>query len=246
MRKSNVAVVTGASRGIGAAVARRLARDGADVVVNYSANEVAASSVVEEIRGMGRRAIAVRANVSEIEGIKLLFARVAAEFDRIDVLVNNAATFEVCAMQDVQPTAFNKLFDLNARSVFFASEEAARLMGKGGRIINISSDLSCMSMHGTSLYAGAKAAIEAFTRVHAAELGPRGITVNAVSPGIVDTDALRANMPDQMIQGIVSMTPLGRVGAPEDVADVVAFIASDDSRWITGQVLHVNGGVLMR
>ncbi|WP_437286190.1 glucose 1-dehydrogenase [Sorangium sp. So ce406] len=246
MKQSKVAVVTGASRGIGAAVARRLARDGADVVVNYSSNEAAASRVVEEIRRMGRRATAVPANVSRVEELKLLFARTAAEFDRVDILVNNAAVFGACALQNMDQAAFDDMFELNARSVLFASEEAARLMGKSGRIINVSSDLSCMSMHGTSLYAGAKAAIEAFTRVHAAELGPRGITVNAVSPGIIDTDALRAQMTDERIQGIISMTPLGRVGTPEDVADVVAFIASDDSRWITGQVLHVNGGVLMR
>ncbi|WP_438042326.1 glucose 1-dehydrogenase [Sorangium sp. So ce128] len=246
MRQSKVAVVTGASRGIGAAVARRLARDGADVIVNYTSNEVAAARVVEDIRGMGRRATAVRADVSSVEEIKVLFERAAAAFERVDVLVNNAAVFEACALRDVSRAAFSNIFDLNARSVLFASEEAARLMGNSGRIINISSDLSCMAMPGTSLYAGAKAAIEAFTRVHAAELGPRGITVNAIAPGIIDTDALRTQMTDERIQGVASMTPLGRVGTPEDVADVVAFIASDDSRWITGQVLHVNGGVLMR
>ncbi|WP_443689973.1 SDR family oxidoreductase [Polyangium jinanense] len=241
-----VALVTGGARGIGAGIARRLAGDGADVVINYHTNVEAAEQVKAAVESLGRRAYIVQADVSTAGGRKRLFDTVDAACGRLDILVNNAANYMMAPLHAVDEDMFDGIMALNMRAAFFATREAASRLGSGGRVINISSSLSIVPAPGTSVYAGAKAAIEAFTRVHALEFAPRQITVNAIAPGAIDTDALRAGLPAEARARIPEGIPLGRVGEVSDIVGVVAFIASDDARWITGQVIHVNGGAVMR
>ncbi len=239
-----VALVTGASRGIGAAIARRLAADGAVVIVNFQSSAGAAEAVVEAIERGGGEAEAVQADMSDRAQIAGCFAEVHQRFGRLDILVNNAAVAEYHPLTDVAEEDFDRQFDLNVRGVLFASQEAARGFGEaGGVIINITSGAAEAAPPGTSVYSATKAAVQAMTRAHAAELGPRGIRVNAVAPGITATDMLAANIPAEAQQALVGQTALGRVGTPEEIADVVAFLASDEARWITGQVIGVNGGL---
>ena len=240
-----VAIVTGASRGIGAAIARRLANDGAAMVLSYAREEEAALEVVAAIRAAGGRASAVRADLADLSQIAALFDRAVAEHGRLDILVNNAAVFSTRTLPEVDAAHYEAIFNVNVRGVLLATQEAARRMGDaGGRVINVSSIVARSPRPTGSVYSASKAAIEALTRCHAAELGRRGITVNAVAPGLVDTDMISPIVGLPAVQGRIKASALGRLGEPADVADAVAFLASDDARWVTGHVLEVSGGSL--
>lgn len=240
-----IAVVTGASRGIGSAIALRLGSEGAQVVVNYAQNARAAADIVNEIAKSGGRAHALQADMSHLDQVRRFFEEVTALHPQIDILVNNVGTASTQPepLGSVTPQEYDRLFDLNTRGLFFASQEALKILRDGGRIVNISSVASRFTAPGRSVYAGTKGAIEAFTRVWAAELGPRAITVNSVSPGTVETERLQAALTPEMRQSFVQMTPLSRIGQPEDIADVVAFLCSDDARWITAQNILASGGL---
>jgi 3-oxoacyl-[acyl-carrier protein] reductase len=237
------AVVTGASRGIGSAIARRLAADGAAVVVNYAASPAAADEVVHRIRDAEGEAVAIRADLVDPEQIRALFDAAVKAFGRLDILVNNAGLFEVRTLEAMDAGHYDRLFSLNVRAPLLATAEAAKRFGPdGGRVINISSNLARAALAGGSVYSAAKAALEALTRNHAVELGPRKVTVNVVAPGTTDTEMLRPGLTDEARRRWVAATPLGRLGDPEDIADVVAFLASDEARWLTGQVINASGG----
>ena len=234
-----VVIVTGASRGIGRAIAERLGHDGASVVVNYAGSQEKAEEVIHAIKAAGAKAIAVQADMSNPDDVRQLFETTEAQFGRFQILVNNAGTFLMKPAVEITLEEFVKLFAVNVRGVFLALQEAARRIDDGGRIVNLSSNVTIMSMANTSVYAASKAAVEQFTRVLAKELGTRQITVNAVAPGATATDMV----PDMAREMAPKMTPLGRLGQPDDIADVVAFIVSEEARWITGQIIGVNGGM---
>jgi 3-oxoacyl-[acyl-carrier protein] reductase len=238
-----VAIVTGASRGIGAAIAVRLAADGAKVVVNYNRSKERAEQVVTQIKKGGGDAIAIKADLAEPEQIKPLFDSAMQAFGRLDILVNNAAVADRKRLESTGLEHYHKLFDLNVRGALLATVEAVKQMSDGGRIINITSGIAKARVPRSAVYAGTKGAMEAITRCHAAELGKRAITVNCVAPGLVDTDMLRDAIPQPVEEMLVAQTPLGRLGQADDIADVVAFIASDEARWINGEVIPANGGL---
>jgi 3-oxoacyl-[acyl-carrier protein] reductase len=243
-QNGKVAIVTGASRGIGAAIARRLAREGAVVIVGYSRNLEAAQKVVAEIERSGGEAEAIQADVADLEQVKRLFAETMRSSGRLDILVNNAGVAEFRPLEAVDATHYAHQFDVNVRGLLFATQEAALRFGSsGGCIVNITSGAAKTAPPGTSVYSATKAAVEAMTISHAAELGPRNIRVNAVAPGITETDMLQANIPSAVQQAMIQTTALRRLGTPEDIADVVAFLTSHEARWITGQILGANGGL---
>ena len=219
-----VAIVTGGSRGIGRAIAERLGRDGASVVVNYTQSAEKAQEVVRAIEAGGGQAVAVQADISQMVGVWRLFAETQGKYGRLDVLVNNAGTATFAPMADVTEEDFDALFSLNVKGAFFAMQEAARRLADGGRIVNISSGITIGGGPGGSVYAGTKGALEQFTLAAAKELGPRGITVNTVSPGMTETDLMRTVIPAERQQGAAQASPLGRLGQPDDIAEVVAFL----------------------
>ena len=240
--QGKIAFITGASRGIGGAIARRVARDGAHVVVHFHSNESAAQQVVEDIEGLAGTAELLHANLSDINDVRRLWQEFDQRVPGLDILVNNAggATFE--ALASVNEADFDAIFSLNVRGLFFNTQEAIQRLRDGGRIINISSGITRVNAAGASVYAGSKAAVEAFTRCWAAELGPRQITVNTLSPGMTQTDLLASVTSQEILDQMVQQTPLGRLGQPEDIADAVAFLCSDQARWITANNLLANGG----
>jgi 3-oxoacyl-[acyl-carrier protein] reductase len=239
-----VAVVTGASKGIGAGIARQLAADGAAVVVNYASSKAGADKVVDDIKKKGGRAIAVQADLSKPGDVRKLFAETRKEFDKLDILVNNAGVYEFAALEEVTPDHFHKQFDLNVLGLLLATQEAAKLFGKNGGSV-ISSVAARSAPPTTSVYSATKAAVNAVTRSLAQELGPRNIRVNAVGPGMVETEGVHAAgiTESDFRKQIEAQTPLGRIGQPDDIAPMVAFLASDDARWITGEAFYVSGGV---
>jgi 3-oxoacyl-[acyl-carrier protein] reductase len=237
------AIVTGASRGIGAAIARRLAADGAIVIVTYARQEAAAHQVAREIESRGGEVDVVQADVADLGAVRRLFAETRANYGRLDILVNNAGVAEFLPLEEVREEHYSRTFDVNVRGPLFAMQEAVRVMSGPGRIVNISSGAAQAAPPGSSVYAASKAALETITRSIAAEVGAKGITVNAVSPGITQTDMLAENIPEAIQQRMIANTALGRLGTPEDIADVVAFLVSDDARWITGQVIGASGGL---
>lgn len=239
-----VAIVTGASRGIGRGIAERLGRDGATVVVNYAGSEQEAKHVVETIESKGGKAIALQANFSKIDEIRRLFQDVSDRYGQLDILVNNAGTGIVATIADVTEEDYDKVFNLNVRGVLFALQEAARRMNDGGRIVNISSTTAIHPESGMAVYAASKAAIKLFTAVMAKEVGDRGITVNTVMPGPT-VPGMFGNMPPEVQQQAAASSPFNRVGTPQDIADVVAFLVSEEARWLTGQDLCANGGATM-
>jgi len=243
--KGRVAVVTGASKGIGAAIAEELAKEGAAVVVNYSSSGDQASAVVAKIQAAGGRAKAVKADVSKpTEARKLIEAAVSA-FGRLDILVNNAGIYQFHPLPEISEEHYDSIFNLNVKGLLFATQAAANAFGDhGGAIINISSLASQTALPNAAVYSATKAAVDSFTRTLAAELGPRKILVNSVLPGPVETEGTQAMAGwEQIREQFIPRTPLGRVGQPRDIANVVSFLASDDAGWITGQVIPVAGGL---
>ena len=242
--KSHVAIVTGAGHGIGAGIAKRLAADGARTVVNYHSDQDEADALVAEIKSAGGEAAAVQADVSEPDGIAALFDAAEKAFGPVTLLVNNAATRgDGKTATEINLQSYEKVFNVNARGPILCLAEFARRAKTGGRAVNITSGQARTPMPGSGLYAGAKGAMEAITRAFAADLGPAGITVNAVAPGATATDVFLAEVPKEKQEQTIKSTALGRLGTPEDVAAVVSFLLSDDAGWITGQVLDVNGGL---
>ena len=244
--KDKVAIVTGASKGIGASIAKHLAAEGAAVVVNYASSKTDADRVVGEITRDGGQAVAVQADLAKPADVTRLFAEAKRAFGRVDVLVNNAGVYEFSPLEDVTEEHFHKQFDLNVLGVLLASKEAAaHFEGKGGSIVNISSGASTLTPPNASVYSATKAAVDAVTRSLAKELGPRNIRVNAINPGMVDTEGVRAAGIDEsdFRKEIEARTPLGRIGQPRDIAPAAVFLASDDARWITGETLLVGGGL---
>lgn len=241
---NKVAIVTGASRGIGRAVAQRLGAEGAKVVVNYSGNVEAAAAVVQTIQAGGGEAIALKADITQSNDIKQLFQEVERAFGSVDILVNNAGAALYKPFTDLTEEDFDRLFALNVKGAFLTTQEAVRRIGKGGRIIFIStaSTLGYVGAPYGSVYIATKGAVNQLVRSLAHELGAEGITVNAIASGTVDTDNLRRVSSPEMIEDWIKLTPLQRLGQPDDIADVVAFLASNDARWITGQIIPVNGG----
>ena len=240
--ENKIALVTGASRGIGRAIALRLAQEGARVAVHYNANQNAAQEVVNEIEKCGGTAQMFAADLSKIEDARRLAAQVGSTLGAIELLVNNAGAAQFARLHKVDASEYDAMFALNTKSVFFLTQAAAQNMPDGGRIILISSGITRANVPGGSAYAGSKAAIEAFTRCWAAEFGARQITVNTVSPGMTETDLLLESTPQHALDAFAKQTPVGRLGKPQDIADVVAFLCSDDARWITANNLLANGG----
>jgi 3-oxoacyl-[acyl-carrier protein] reductase len=240
-----VALVTGASKGIGAAIAIHLAEAGASVVVNYSSDKAGADKTVSAIAAKGGRAVAVKADLSKPDQIKSLFAESDKAFGRLDVLVNNAGVYNFAPLSDVTPENFHKHFDINVLGVLLASQEAARRFGEsGGSIVNISSVVATKGMPGASVYSATKASVDAITRALAVELGPKKIRVNSVNPGLISTEGTQAGgiVNSDFEKNAVAQTPLGLIGLPDDIAPAVVFLASAESKWITGETLHVAGG----
>lgn len=236
-----VAIVTGASRGIGRAIAERLAADGASVVVNYAQDADKAQEVVSAVKAKGGQALAVQADLTKVVDVRRLFQETVDHFGHLDILVNNAGTGALIPIADVTESEFDQIFALNAKGTFFALQEAARRMTDSGRIINISSTVTAFPNPQNSVYAGSKGAVEQFTAIAAKELGERGITVNTVAPGGTQTDLFQTESMPAMKELVKKSSPLGRIGQPEDIADVVAFLASKQARWLTGQRILANG-----
>ncbi|MGP0065609.1 MAG: SDR family NAD(P)-dependent oxidoreductase [Isosphaeraceae bacterium] len=240
-----VAVVTGASKGIGASIALHLAAEGAAVVVNYASSKEGADRVVGEIVGNGGKAIAVRANVADQADIRRLFAEAKQAFGRLDILVNNAGIYEFATIEGVTAEHFHKMFDLNVLGLLLATQEAVKYFGdSGGNIVNISSVVATLAPPATSVYSATKAAVNAVTRSLAQELGPRNIRVNAINPGMVETEGVHAAgfADSDFRKQVESQTPLGRIGQPKDIAPAAVFLASSDSAWLTGETLYIAGG----
>jgi 3-oxoacyl-[acyl-carrier protein] reductase len=242
-----VAIVTGASKGIGAAIARQLAEEGAAVVVNYASSKGGADRVVSDIVQKGGKAVAVQADMSKAADIKRLFAEAKKAFDKVDILVNNAGIYEFLPLENVTAESFHKMFDLNVLGLLLASQEALKHFGPaGGNIINISSVAASLAPPTAAVYSGTKAAVNAITRSLAQELGPRKIRVNSINPGMIETEGLNAAgiAESDFRKQTEAQTPLGRIGQPQDIAPMAAFLASPDSAWITGQSFYINGGGL--
>ncbi len=244
--QGKVAVVTGASKGIGAAIALHLAAEGAAVVVNYSSSKEGADRVVSEIVGNGGKALAVKANVANHAEVTSMFAETKKAFGRVDVLVNNAGIYEFAPLEAITDEHFHKQFDLNVLGLLYATQEAAKHFGaEGGSVINISSVVATGRFSNGSVYSGTKAAVEAVTRSLAAELGPRKIRVNSVNPGMVETEGTHSAgiTESEMRKQVEAQTPLGRIGKPGDIAPAVVYLASQDSAWVTGETLYISGGM---
>jgi 3-oxoacyl-[acyl-carrier protein] reductase len=214
------------------------------VVVNYAGNAEAARRVVDEVGSAGGRAVAVRADVGVVADVTRLFGEAIGHFGRLDVLVNNAGVLFNKPLADVSEEEFDRIFAVNVKGTFFACQQAARRMADGGRIVNFSSSTTALMLPTYSAYVATKGAVEQFSRVLAKELGPRGITVNVVSPGPIDTELFGQDKTEEDKRRFAQMAALGRLGRPEDIADVVAFLASDEARWVTGQNLRANGGLI--
>ncbi|WP_433761539.1 SDR family oxidoreductase [Nocardia sp. CA-135398] len=238
-----VALVTGSSRGIGRAIAERLGADGAAVVVNYHSDRSAAEQVVAAIETSGGQAVAAQADVADPAQLTGLFDTAEQHFGGLDILVNNVGTATFSPIAEATDDEFDLMFITNTKATFIALRAAANRLRYGGRIVVVSSGVTATHRPGSGIYAATKAASEALARVLAKELGPRGITVNNVLPGAVRTEALAAARSPALTEQIIDQTPLGRIGEPDDIADIVAFLASPDARWITGQSLHAGGGL---
>ncbi|OQW31490.1 MAG: 3-ketoacyl-ACP reductase [Nitrospira sp. SG-bin1] len=236
-----VAIVTGASNGIGRAIAERLADDGAIVVVNYAKSLEKAQQVVAGIQGKGGKALAVQADMSMVADARRIVIDTVKQFNRLDILVNNAGKFMPKPLEETTESDFDGVIALNAKGPYFAMQEAARVLKDGGRIVNISTGGTHLHFPGATAYLGSKAALEQYTKGLAQELASKGVTVNTVSPGFTETGM----MTEEYRQIGVQLSPLKRLGVPKDIADVVAFVVSEEARWLTGQTIQVGGGIVM-
>jgi len=241
--KGKVALVTGASRGIGRAIAERLSRDGAAVVVNYANNAAAAQEVVAQIESAGGKAFAIQADVGRVSEIVRLFDETIARFGQLDILVNNAGIMPVNPVSAVTEAEFDRIFAINVKGTFFACQQAATRLNEGGRIINMSSSTTVRVMPGYGAYVATKGAVEQLTRSLARELGPRCIAVNVISPGPTETKLFKEGKTPEQIRLFAQASAFGRLGQPMEIAEVVAFLASEAAGWVTGQNLRVNGGI---
>ncbi|MBX3741607.1 MAG: glucose 1-dehydrogenase [Akkermansiaceae bacterium] len=240
-----VAVITGASKGIGAAIAKHLAAAGASVVINYASSKSGADKVVGEIEAAGGKAIAVQGDVSKQADIDRLFAETQSAFGRLDILVNNAGVYEFGPLEAITEEHFHRQFNLNVLGLILTTQKAATLFGEeGGSVINISSMVAVAPMPGASVYSATKGAVDAVTKALARELGARRIRVNSLNPGMVETEGVHSAgfLETEVPKAIIAQTPLGRIGQPDDIGPVAVFLASEDSGWVTGQVLQVAGG----
>ncbi|KGF80503.1 3-ketoacyl-ACP reductase [Massilia sp. JS1662] len=240
---ARVALVTGASRGIGAAVAKRLAADGFAVAVNYAGNEAAANATVAAIEAAGGRAIPVRADVAKADDVKAMFATIEEKLGRVDILVNNAGILPYVTIAETTDEQFERTMAINVTGTFNTMREAATRLNDGGRIVNFSTSVLHMAPPTYGVYVATKGAVEALTRVFAKELRGRGITCNAVAPGPVATELFLNGKSEELVQQIAKSAPLERLGQPEDIAGVVSFLAGPDGGWVNGQVLRANGGM---
>ena len=240
---SPVALVTGASRGIGAAIARRLARDGFTVVINYAGDARAAAAVAADIEAAGGHALTAQADVADPAAVRRMFDAAEAAFGGVDVLVNNAGVLQQAPLVDVDDAQFDRIIAINLKGSFNAMREAGRRLREGGRIINFSSSLVGTLLPTYGAYVASKAAVEGMTPILAKELRGRRITVNAVAPGPTATELFLKGKPDALVEHLAKAAPLERLGTPEDIASVVAFLAGPDGGWVNGQVLRANGGM---
>jgi 3-oxoacyl-[acyl-carrier protein] reductase len=243
-KTSRVAIVTGASRGIGAAVAERLAADGFTVVINYSANAKPAETLARTIEGKGGRALAIKADVADPDAVRGMFDAAAAAFGGVDVLVNNAGIMKLARIADSDDALFDQQIAVNLKGSFNAMREAGRRLRDGGRIVNFSTSVVGTKMETYGVYAATKAAIETMTAIMSKEMRGRNITVNALAPGPTSTDLFLDGKSPELVERLAKMNPLERLGTPEDIAAVVAFLVGPDGAWINGQVLRANGGMV--
>ena len=240
-----VAIVTGASKGIGAAIAKSLAADGASVVVNYASSKAGAEKVVAAIQAAGGKAVAVGGDVSKAEDAKGIIDAAIKNYGRIDILVNNSGVYEFAPIEAITEAHYRKQFDTNVLGVLLTTQAAAKHLGEGASIINVSSVASTITPPESAVYSGTKGAVDAITGVLARELGPKKIRVNAINPGVIVTEGTQSAgvIGSDMETFMVSQTPLGRVGQPDDIASAVVFLASDDARWLTGEHIVASGGM---
>ena len=238
-----IALVTGGSRGIGAAIVRRLARDGHAVAINYASSAAEAEALANEIRAAGGRALAVRADVSRSAEVRAMFDQVEAGLGRIDVLVNSAGILKMVPLAETSDELYDQTFGINTRGTFNTLREAATRLADGGSIVNVSSTTIALNLPNYSVYIASKAAVESLTQVFAKELRGRRITVNAVAPGPVATDLFLNGKSPELIEHYAKMPPLERLGQPDDIANVVSFLAGPEAGWVNGQILRANGGV---
>ncbi|MCU7648519.1 glucose 1-dehydrogenase [Pseudomonas piscis] len=244
VQPSKVAIVTGASRGIGATIARQLAADGYAVAINYASNAEEASRLVVQLRQAGHQAIAVKADVVDAAQVRQLFETTETHLGKVDVLVNNAGILKVQALAEHSDELFERTFAINTRGTFNALREAATRLNQGGSIVNFSSSTVGLDLPGYAVYIASKAAVESMTRVFAKELRGRNIRVNAVAPGPVATELFLQDKSEEQVQHFAKLPPLERLGQPQDIAAIVAFLASPAACWINGQVLRANGGLV--
>ena len=241
---TKVAIVTGVSRGIGSAIAKRLASDGFAVVVNYAGGSAEAETLVKQIEEAGGKAISVQADVSDARAVERMFDAAESAYGRIDLLVNNAGIMKLAALAESDDTLFDSQVAINLKGSFNTLRQAAKRLRNGGRIINLSSSVVGLYQPSYAVYAATKAGVEAMTHVLAKELRGRNITVNAVAPGPTATALFLDGKPQQVIEHLTKLAPLERLGQPEDIANTVAFLAGPDGAWINGQVLRANGGII--
>lgn len=244
--EGKIAVVTGASKGIGAAIAKQMAAEGASVVVNYSSSKEGADRVVDEIAKRGGKAVAVQANVSKQADIDRLFTETKKAFGKLDILVNNAGVYEFGPIENISEKQFHTMFDLNVLGLLLTSQAAVKYFSPaGGSIVNISSIASTLAPPAASVYSATKGAVDTITKSLASELGPRKIRVNAINPGMVETEGVHAAgfAESDFRKQQEAATPLGRIGQPDDIAPAAVFFASDDAKWISGQTLVIAGGL---
>ncbi|VTZ50070.1 Uncharacterized oxidoreductase MexAM1_META1p0182 [Methylocella tundrae] len=241
-----VAIVTGASKGIGAGIAKGLAAEGAAVVVNYASSKESAERVVADIKAKGGTAIAVQGDVAKAADVKKIFAETKQKLGRLDILVNNAGVYNLLPLEALTEDDFHRHFNINVLGLLLATQEAVKFFGEeGGSVINIGSAITSINPPQTVVYTATKGAVDSVTRVLAKELGPKKIRVNSINPGVIETEGTTAAgvIGSDFEKQFIALTPLGRTGQPEDVALVAAFLASDESRWVTGETLAVSGGL---
>lgn len=243
---NKVAVVTGASKGIGAEIAKALGAEGASVVVNYSSSKAGADKVVEAITAKGGKAVAVQGDVSKQADIEKLFAETKKAYGKLDILVNNAGIYEFAPLDQITAESFHKIYDLNVLGVLLTTKEAAKYFdGEGGSVINISSAVSTLLPAGTAVYSSTKAAVDAITKILAKELGPKKVRVNAINPGMIETEGVHAAgfIGSDFEKGVVQQAALGRIGQVDDIAPAAVYLASADSKYMTGETLVISGGL---